>query len=56
MKNIELNYHVTKEIAKAFEAASYLWQREWAEQNVGNISLNISDIIGEFHPVFACLL
>lgn len=47
MKLININSEVTLEIEKTSEAASYLWSREWAERNGGNISLLISDIIGE---------
>ena len=42
-----MNDAVKTEIAKASEAGSYLWEREWAERNGGNISLNLTDIIGE---------
>jgi len=47
MQKIELNPAVTLQIEKAIEAASYLWEREWAERNGGNISLNLTDIIGD---------
>lgn len=47
MRSIELNNKVLREIEKASEAATYLWSREWAERNGGNISLCITDIIGE---------
>jgi len=52
MNIIELNDKVLNEIAKASEAASYLWSREWAERNGGNISLNLTDIIGELPTSF----
>ncbi|MGF1735918.1 rhamnulose-1-phosphate aldolase [Photobacterium satsumensis] len=47
MHPIKLNDAVTREIAKVSEAAGYLWQREWAERNGGNISVDISEIFGE---------
>lgn len=40
MKNLPLA--VQKEIAKVSEIAGYLWEREWAERNAGNISINLS--------------
>ena len=52
MKNIELNQAVKTEIAKASETAKYLWQREWAERNGGNISINITDIVGNLPSHF----
>lgn len=42
-----LNNAVRNEIAKVSETAQYLWQREWAERNGGNISVDITDIFGE---------
>lgn len=42
-----LNDAVKNEIAKVSETAQYLWQREWAERNGGNISVDITDIFGE---------
>lgn len=49
MKQVELNEAVRREIAKVSEAAQYLWQREWAERNGGNISVDLTDIFGEFN-------
>ncbi len=46
MQSIILNQAVTNEIAKVSETAQYLWQREWAERNGGNISVDLSDIFG----------
>lgn len=34
---------VQNEIDKVSEIAGYLWDREWAERNAGNISINLSD-------------
>lgn len=43
MKTKELPKSVRKEIKKVSEVASYLWQREWAERNAGNISIDLTD-------------
>jgi rhamnulose-1-phosphate aldolase len=45
-KKIDINDAVTKQIERATETAQYLWSRGWAERNGGNISLNLTDIIG----------
>ncbi len=42
-----LNDQVKKEIEKVSEVSQYLWQREWAERNGGNISIDLTDIIDE---------
>jgi rhamnulose-1-phosphate aldolase len=34
-------------IAQVAEVAGYLWQKGWAERNGGNITINISDLIGD---------
>lgn len=47
MKTIQPNDEVMDQIKKAAEVAKYLWQREWAERNGGNLSLNLTDCIGE---------
>jgi len=39
---INLPTEVKNEIAKVSEIAGYLWDREWAERNAGNISINLS--------------
>lgn len=44
---IILNENVIDEINKVSEVGSYLWLREWAERNGGNISVDITDIFGE---------
>lgn len=41
---MELNQAVILEIEKISEVAGYLWQREWAERNAGNISLNLTGL------------
>lgn len=43
MKETKLSQKVEKEIEKVSEAAGYLWQKNWAERNGGNISLNLTD-------------
>lgn len=45
VKTININEAVSEQIQKASEAAGYLWQREWAEANGGNISINLTEII-----------
>ncbi len=44
---IFINDAVKQEIAKVSEVAQYLWQREWAERNGGNISVDITEIFGD---------
>ncbi|HJO92375.1 MAG TPA: rhamnulose-1-phosphate aldolase [Victivallales bacterium] len=43
MKQIELNQNILNEIEKTTETANYLWEREWAERNGGNISINLTE-------------
>lgn len=52
MNIIELNDKVQEQIRKVTEAASYLWQREWAERNGGNISVDITEIVGNLPANF----
>jgi rhamnulose-1-phosphate aldolase len=47
MSSIQLNDLVLKEIAKVSEVGTYLWEREWAERNGGNISVDLTEIFGE---------
>lgn len=42
MSNIKLPLEVQKELKKISRVAGYLWQREWAERNAGNISMNLT--------------
>ncbi|HEX7411273.1 MAG TPA: rhamnulose-1-phosphate aldolase [Bacteroidales bacterium] len=42
---MELNQVVIREIEKISEVAGYLWQREWAERNAGNISLDLTGLM-----------
>ncbi len=44
--SITPNEQVLSEIAKATEVGGYLWQKEWAERNGGNLSIDLTDIIG----------
>lgn len=41
---IQLNDAVMREIEKVSEVSQYLWQREWAERNGGNISVDVTDL------------
>ncbi len=47
MKTIQPNEAVLDEISKVSEVGEYLWQREWAERNGGNISVDVTEIFGE---------
>lgn len=47
MDFIEKNTQLKEVIFEVAEIAEYLWQRGWAERNAGNISVNISDLIGD---------
>ncbi|MBK5244217.1 MAG: hypothetical protein JJE18_04175, partial [Eubacteriaceae bacterium] len=42
MSDIKLPIEVQKELKKISKVAGYLWQREWAERNAGNISMNLT--------------
>ena len=42
MKKVNLPKEVEIELKKVSEVAGYLWQREWAERNAGNISMNLT--------------
>jgi rhamnulose-1-phosphate aldolase len=42
MNDIKLPVEVQKELKKISKVAGYLWQREWAERNAGNISMNLT--------------
>lgn len=43
----QLPANLEQELQKVSEIASYLWQREWAERNAGNISIDVSDYFTE---------
>ncbi|MFD2727671.1 rhamnulose-1-phosphate aldolase [Hyunsoonleella rubra] len=42
MHAIKLPLKVENELKKVSKVAGYLWQREWAERNAGNISINLT--------------
>lgn len=42
MNAIEIPNEVQQELKKISKVAGYLWEREWAERNAGNISMNLS--------------
>lgn len=42
-----LNDKLKEQLDEVAEIAGILWQRGWAERNAGNISINITDIVGE---------
>ncbi len=44
MKSIELNNAILTHIKKTKEVGHYLWERQWAERNGGNISIFLEDI------------
>jgi len=46
MELIKANPALNDIIFEVSEIAEYLWQRGWAERNAGNISVNISDLVG----------
>ncbi len=50
---IQLNDAVMCEIEKVSEVSQYLWQREWAERNGGNISVDVTDLFDEIPSVDA---
>ena len=48
MKLIKLNKEIIIQIKKTIEVSEYLWERQWAERNGGNISIllnNINDLV-----------
>lgn len=47
MKTLKLPLEVETEIKKVSKVAGYLWQREWAERNAGNISINLSSFFSK---------
>ncbi|MFA0088189.1 rhamnulose-1-phosphate aldolase [Vibrio sp. 10N.261.51.F12] len=48
---IQLNDAVMCEIEKVSEVSQYLWQREWAERNGGNISVDVTDLFDKIPQV-----
>lgn len=47
MNIIRENTRLMAEIERVAEVAGYLWTKGWAERNGGNISLNVTDLLGE---------
>ena len=47
MSDIKLPIEVQKELKKISTVAGYLWQREWAERNAGNISMNLTSFFNK---------
>jgi len=47
MNAVTPNETAQAEIAKVVEVADYLWQREWAERNGGNISVDLTAVYGD---------
>ena len=47
MKDIKLPKEVKKELKKVSEIAGYLWSREWAERNAGNLSINLTSFFSK---------
>lgn len=45
--NFIVNDKLKEQLDEVAEIAGILWQRGWAERNAGNISINITDIVGE---------
>ena len=45
--NFTINKNLKEQLDEVAEIAGYLWTKGWAERNAGNISINISDIIGD---------
>ena len=45
--NFTTNKNLKEQLDEVAEIAGYLWTKGWAERNAGNISINISDIIGD---------
>ena len=50
-----LNEKLKQQIDDVAEVAGYLWQKGWAERNAGNISINITDIIGDENKSLSAL-
>lgn len=47
MEQIRNNGQLMAEIDRIAEVAGYLWENGWAERNGGNISVNLTEIVGE---------
>ena len=47
IKTLKLPLDVESELKKVSKVAGYLWQREWAERNAGNISMNLTSFFSK---------
>lgn len=47
MNKIFLNSQVENEIQKISKVAAFIWNRGWAERSGGNISVNLTEIMGD---------
>lgn len=47
MSVLEYNAALAAEVARTAEVAGYLWEKGWAERNGGNITVNVTETIGE---------
>ena len=53
MDTLVLNQTVEKEIRKVSKTAKIIWEKGWAERNGGNISVNLTKIIGNISPDYS---
>ncbi len=44
---MKINEALKQKLDEVAEIAGYIWQKGWAERNAGNISINVTDIIGD---------
>ena len=47
MSTLKLPIEVKKELDNVSKVAGYLWEREWAERNAGNISVNLTSFFSK---------
>ena len=47
MEKIRNNKELMAEIGRVAEVAGYLWTKGWAERNGGNISVNVTSLMGD---------
>ena len=47
MEKIRNNQALMAEIGRVAEVAGYLWTKGWAERNGGNISVNVTSLMGD---------
>ncbi len=53
---MRIRRELKKVIHDVAETAQWLWLRGWAEQNAGNISVDVSDLVDPLAPARQCLL